>query len=99
MGDGTIVDSMIHDGLWDSFNNIHMGLTGELVSEKYHVTREEQDAYAVESHRKRRARDARGLVQGRDPADLDSAEEGRSRSSSIATSRSARTRRWSRSPS
>jgi acetyl-CoA C-acetyltransferase len=52
MGDATIVDSMIHDGLWDSFHNIHMGLTGEVVSEKYRVTREQQDCYAVESHRK-----------------------------------------------
>jgi acetyl-CoA C-acetyltransferase len=52
MGDGTLVDSMIHDGLWDSFNNVHMGLTGEHVSEKYHVTRADQDAYSVESHRK-----------------------------------------------
>src|SRR5438094_6667638 len=43
MGDATIVDSMIHDGLWDSFHNMHMGLTGEHVSETYHVTREEQD--------------------------------------------------------
>jgi acetyl-CoA C-acetyltransferase len=52
MGDGTIVDSMIHDGLWDAFHNIHMGLTGEHVSEKYSVSREEQDKYAAESHRK-----------------------------------------------
>ena len=52
IGDGTIIDSMIHDGLWDSFHNIHMGLTGEHVSEKYHVTREEQDTYAAGSHRK-----------------------------------------------
>ena len=52
MGDGTLVDSMIYDGLWDSFNNLHMGLTGERVSEKYHVSREAQDAYAVESHRR-----------------------------------------------
>jgi len=52
MGDGTLVDSMIYDGLWDSFNNVHMGLTGERVSEKYHVSREAQDAYAVESHRR-----------------------------------------------
>jgi acetyl-CoA C-acetyltransferase len=52
MGDATIIDSMIHDGLWDSFHNIHMGLTGELVSERYRVTREQQDCYAVESHRK-----------------------------------------------
>jgi acetyl-CoA C-acetyltransferase len=52
MGDGTIIDSMIHDGLWDSFNDMHMGLTGEHVSETYHVTREEQDQYAVDSHAK-----------------------------------------------
>src|SRR6187402_1205761 len=52
MGNGTIIDSMIHDGLWDSFNNIHMGLTGEHVSEKYKVTREEQDQFAVNSHKK-----------------------------------------------
>ena len=52
MGDGTIIDSMIHDGLWDSFDNIHMGLTGEHVAEKYTVTRAEQDAYAADSHRK-----------------------------------------------
>ncbi|HEY6358845.1 MAG TPA: acetyl-CoA C-acyltransferase, partial [Vicinamibacterales bacterium] len=52
MGDGTVVDSMIHDGLWDSFHNIHMGLTGEHVSETYHVTREQQDQYAVASHKK-----------------------------------------------
>ena len=52
MGDATLVDSMIHDGLWDSFHNIHMGLTGEHVSETYRVTREQQDCYAAESHRK-----------------------------------------------
>jgi acetyl-CoA C-acetyltransferase len=52
MGDATIIDSMIHDGLWDSFNNIHMGLTGEHVAEVYKVTRQEQDGYAAESHRK-----------------------------------------------
>src|SRR5207302_645042 len=52
MGDATLVDALVHDGLFDSFNNIHMGLTGEHVSERYHVTREEQDAYAAESHRR-----------------------------------------------
>jgi acetyl-CoA C-acetyltransferase len=52
MGDGKAVDSMIHDGLWDSFHDMHMGLTGEHVSETYKVTREEQDAFAVESHRR-----------------------------------------------
>jgi acetyl-CoA C-acetyltransferase len=52
MGDGTVVDSMIRDGLWDSFNDVHMGLTGEVVSERYRVTREQQDCYAVESHKR-----------------------------------------------
>ena len=52
LGNGQIVDSMIHDGLWDVYNDFHMGMTGELVAEKYHITREEQDHYAVESHRK-----------------------------------------------
>ena len=52
MGDGKIIDSMIHDGLWDSFDNVHMGMTGEHVADVYNVTREEQDAYAVDSHRK-----------------------------------------------
>ncbi len=52
MGDGTMVDSMILDGLWDSFHNIHMGLTGEHVAETYKVSRDEQDRYAADSHRK-----------------------------------------------
>jgi len=52
LGNGEIVDSLIHDGLWDSFNDFHMGQTGELVAEKYKISREEQDRYAVESHRK-----------------------------------------------
>ncbi|MGI8771756.1 MAG: acetyl-CoA C-acetyltransferase [Acidobacteriaceae bacterium] len=52
MGDATVVDSMIHDGLWDVFNDYHMGMTGENVAEKHHITREEQDAYALNSHRK-----------------------------------------------
>jgi acetyl-CoA C-acetyltransferase len=52
MGDSKIVDSMIHDGLWDAFDDVHMGMTGELVSERYKVSRDEQDAYAVDSHRK-----------------------------------------------
>ena len=38
--------------LWDAFNDFHMGLTGELVAEKYKITREEQDRYAFESHQK-----------------------------------------------
>ena len=52
MGDGKMVDSMIHDGLWDPYDNVHMGLTGEHVADIYKVSREDQDAYAAESHRK-----------------------------------------------
>jgi acetyl-CoA C-acetyltransferase len=52
MGNGTLVDSMIHDGLWCAFENYHMGNTGEVVAERYGVTRAEQDEYALNSHRK-----------------------------------------------
>ena len=52
LGDGALVDSMIKDGLWDSFNDFHMGVTGELVAEKYGITREQQDEFAYHSHRK-----------------------------------------------
>jgi acetyl-CoA C-acetyltransferase len=52
LGDAQIVDSMVHDGLWDIYNDYHMGMTGENVAEKYGITREEQDQFAVNSHRK-----------------------------------------------
>jgi len=52
LGDQKVVDSMVHDGLWDVYNDYHMGTTGENVAEKYHITREEQDEYALNSHRK-----------------------------------------------
>jgi acetyl-CoA C-acetyltransferase len=52
MGDGELRDLMIHDGLWCAMDNCHMGISGETVAETYHVTREEQDAYAAESHRR-----------------------------------------------
>jgi acetyl-CoA C-acetyltransferase len=52
LGDGTLVDSMIHDGLRDAFEKFHMGNTGEIVAEKYRVSRERQDEYALNSHRK-----------------------------------------------
>ncbi len=52
MGNGTLVDSMVHDGLWCAFENYHMGNTGEVVAERYGVTREAQDEYALNSHRK-----------------------------------------------
>jgi acetyl-CoA C-acetyltransferase len=52
LGNGQVIDSMVHDGLWDIYNNYHMGITGENVAEKYGITREEQDEFAVHSHRK-----------------------------------------------
>ena len=52
MGNGTVVDTMIADGLWCAFDNCHMGMSGEHVADTYHVGREEQDRYAVESHRR-----------------------------------------------
>ena len=52
LGNGKVIDSMVHDGLWDIYNDYHMGITGESVAEKYGITREEQDEFAVNSHRK-----------------------------------------------
>src|SRR6202521_1470130 len=52
MGNATAVDSMVHDGLWDIYNDYHMGITGENVAEKHKISREEQDEYALNSHRK-----------------------------------------------
>ncbi len=52
LGHGKLVDSMIQDGLWDVYNDFHMGMTGELVAQKYEIRREEQDEFAAESHRR-----------------------------------------------
>ena len=61
MGNATLVDAMIHDGLWDIYNSFHMGMTGEIVSERHRVTREDQDRFAAESH----GRAARATQEGR----------------------------------
>ncbi|PIE02233.1 MAG: acetyl-CoA C-acyltransferase [Acidobacteria bacterium] len=52
MGHQQVVDSMVNDGLWDIYNDFHMGSTAEMVAEKYGIDRATQDAYAAESHRK-----------------------------------------------
>jgi len=52
LGHGQLIDSMVHDGLWDIYNDFHMGNTGELVARKYEIAREAQDAFAAESHRR-----------------------------------------------
>jgi acetyl-CoA C-acetyltransferase len=70
MGDAKVVDSMIHDGLWCACDDQHMGMTGELVAEKHGFTREQQDAFAVESHR----RAANAWREGRFDAEVMSIE-------------------------
>src|SRR5256885_7068169 len=50
MGDGTLVDSVVRDGLWCAFENIHMGNEAEIIAEKFGVTREEQDRFSLQSH-------------------------------------------------
>ena len=52
LGNAQVVDSMVHDGLWDIYNDYHMGITGENVAEKYGITRQEQDEFALNFHRK-----------------------------------------------
>lgn len=52
LGNQQLVDSMINDGLWDIYNDYHMGITGENVAGKYNISREEQDEFALNSHRK-----------------------------------------------
>jgi acetyl-CoA C-acetyltransferase len=52
LGHGRLLDSMVHDGLWDIYNDFHMGATGEKVAAQYEISRAQQDAFAAESHRK-----------------------------------------------
>jgi acetyl-CoA C-acetyltransferase len=52
LGNGTLVDTVVNDGLWCAFDDQHMGCTGEVVAERFHVSREKQDEYALNSHRK-----------------------------------------------
>ncbi len=61
MGNGELIDSMIRDGLWDVYNNIHMGLCGDKCAAKYNFTREEQDTFAIESYKRARAAAASGV--------------------------------------
>ncbi len=52
MGNATMVDAMINDGLWEAYRGYHMGVAAEMIADKYGITREEQDAFAAESHRR-----------------------------------------------
>jgi acetyl-CoA C-acetyltransferase len=60
MGNGEIVDSMIYDGLWDPYDNMHMGICGDAVAAKYGFTRQDQDAFAIESYTRAQAAQKEG---------------------------------------
>ena len=92
MGDGQVVDSMILDGLWCAFENVHMGLSGEVVAEQYCVPREAQDAYAAESHRRAAARRRARAGSRTRSCPCRSRSARATRSCSTATRASARTR-------
>jgi len=61
MGNGELVDSMVHDGVWDIFNNYHMGITAENIAEKYNISRKEQDEFAARSQQKTE----KAMIEGR----------------------------------
>ena len=63
MGDGTLHDHMLHDGLWDIVNDFHMGISNELCSERYQISREDQDRYAAESYRRALAAQTAGRFE------------------------------------
>jgi acetyl-CoA C-acetyltransferase len=63
MGSGQLKDSMVHDGLWDHVNDFHMGISNELCSEKYNISREQQDRYADQSYQRTLASIENGLFK------------------------------------
>ncbi len=63
MGNGALIDSMIYDGLWDVYNDFHMGTAAEMVAAKYGISREDQDAFAAESHSRAAAATAQGAFR------------------------------------
>ena len=65
MGNWSMIDTMITDGLWDAFNDYHMGITAENIVEKYGITRDEQDAFAAASQQKAVAAQKAGYFTGR----------------------------------
>jgi acetyl-CoA C-acetyltransferase len=60
MGNGELIDMMVHDGLWDVYNNFHMGNAGELCAVEYNMSREDQDNFAIESYKRAQAAQASG---------------------------------------
>jgi acetyl-CoA C-acetyltransferase len=77
IGNGELVDTMIQDGLWDAYNNFHMGVGAEMVAARYGISREEQDAFAAESHRRAAAATAEGFFRDEiSPVELPAAKKG-----------------------
>ena len=63
LGHAQMVDSVIHDGLWDAFNDYHMGITAENTAEKYAISRAEQDSFALRSQQKAQAAQQAGRFE------------------------------------
>ncbi len=63
LGDDKLVDAMVHDGLWDVYNDFHMGNTGEIVAERFGLERREIDAFALRSHQRAAAAQEKGLFR------------------------------------
>jgi acetyl-CoA C-acetyltransferase len=77
MGDGTLVDSMIYDGLWEAYRGFHMGVGAEMIAAKYGITREQQDAFAAESHRRAAEATAKGWFREEiEPVELPADKKG-----------------------
>jgi acetyl-CoA C-acetyltransferase len=77
MGNGTLVDAMVHDGLWEAYRGFHMGVGAEMIAEKYGITREEQDQFAADSHRKAAKATAEGLFKDEIlPVEIPAAKKG-----------------------
>ena len=77
MGNGTLVDAMIHDGLWEAYRGYHMGVAAEMIAEKYGITRQEQDAFAAESHRRAAEATEKGWFRdGIVPVEIPAAKKG-----------------------
>ncbi len=77
MGNGSLVDAMINDGLWETYRGYHMGVAAEMIAEKYGITRAEQDAFAAESHRRAAEATANGRFRdGIVPVEIPAAKKG-----------------------
>lgn len=77
MGNGALVDSMVHDGLWEAYKDFHMGVGAEMIAAKYGITRGEQDAFAAESHRRAAAATRDGMFHDEIlPVEIPAAKKG-----------------------